>query len=138
MSFFEELASYLEDQDATFVFDTEAGRNTFVGVLPPEPDTCISFVGLPGTNIMAQRDVKGLHFPRYQIITRSKDFEEAAELFEKARAVLHGVIAKNIGEYRLMRSHAEQEGGPIGEDDQGRFEYSCNFIAEYYKIPETP
>ncbi len=137
-SFFDELAQFLEDGDATFVFTNETGRNTFVGVLPPEPNDCISIVGLPGTNIMAQRDVKELHFPRYQIIVRSTDYEAGAAMLEKARVVLHGVIGQSLTTWHLMRSHAEQEGGPIGEDDQGRFEFSCNFIAEYYQIPEAP
>jgi len=136
-SFYDELASKL-DADGVGVFDVETDRNIFAGVLPATPDKAVAILGLPGANLTAQRDIKDLNFPRFQVVTRDKDFEVAADLLVKVRNSLHGLIGVNLTSWHIMRCHAEQEGGPIGEDDDGRYEFSINFTAEYYSIPEAP
>jgi hypothetical protein len=133
-SFYDEIATKLDTDVAALIFTAETGRNVFLGVLPADPDTCVALFGLPGTNIMDQRDVPGLQFPRFQFITRSADYEEAATLLQSIRSSLHGLIGYNTSHYRIMRCHAEQEGGPLGQDDQGRFEFSINFMAEYHVL----
>jgi len=137
-SFYDELATKLDTDVAAFIFTADSGRNVFLGELPATPNACVAFFGLPGTNIMAQRDVAGLQFPRFQIITRSPDFEEAATFMQSVRDSLHGLIGLTTSHYRILRCHAEQEGGPLGQDDQGRFEFSINFMAEYHVLPVTP
>lgn len=134
-SFHDELASKLAGDVEALEFDNEDGRNVFVGELPATPDTCVAIFGLPGENIMDQRDIPELTFPRFQLITRSADYEEAAALLFEARKSLHGLIGYNLPSWHIMRNHAEQEGGPLGQDAQGRFEFSINFTAEYYAKP---
>lgn len=135
-SFYDEIATKLDTDNADLISTNEAGRNVFTGVLPAEPNTCVAIFGLPGTNIMAQRDVAELQFPRFQIVTRSNDYEEAGDLLQQVRESLHGLIGYALPTWKILRCHAEQEGGPIGEDKEGRFEFSINFMAEHYKIPE--
>lgn len=134
-SFYDELASHLENLDNTFIYASNTDRNVFTGVLPQSPDDCVAFFGLPGTNLTAQRDIPDLHFPRIQVLCRSVDYETGSDYLERVRAALHGIIAQDLTEWHIMRLHAEQEGGPIGQDDQGRFEFSITFMGEYYKIP---
>lgn len=134
-SFLDEVASKMAAEVDGLVFDNENGRNVFVGELPAEPNTCVAFFGLPGDNLMAQRDIPELTFPRFQIITRSADYEEAATLLYGVRTSLHGLIDYHLPSWRIMRLHAEQEGGPLGQDAQGRFEFSINMIAEYHALP---
>lgn len=131
-SFFDELLSYADSQKASIVFDNATGRNTFLGELPATPDDCIALIGLVGTTLNAARDVPGLQFPRFQIITRSKDFETAASLLQDVREALHGLIGHDLTDYRVLRCHAEQDGGPLGQDEQGRYEFGINMIAEYH------
>ncbi len=131
-SFFDELLSYLDTQASSIVFDNATGRNTFLGELPASPDTCVALLGLVGTTVNAARDVPGLQFPRFQIITRSKDFETASTLLQDVRSALHGLIGHDLTDYRVLRCHAEQDGGPLGQDEQGRYEFGINMIAEYH------
>jgi len=138
-SFLDELCAYLEDQDASFVFNTDAGRNTFAGTYPDSPANLTALIGTTGSNIQAQRDVKELTFPRFQLVVRDEDYETAATKFEAARGILHGIIGVTLTTKTLLRCHAEQEGGPIGQDKEGRYEFVGNFNAEYYITPEeTP
>lgn len=132
-SFLDNIGSYLDTNNASMVFNTDSGRNVFTE-LPADPDTCVALLGLPGTTLGQARDVAGLTFPRFQVITRSKDYETAAALMKEVRDTLHGKIGITLANYRLLRCHAEQDGGPIGQDEQGRHEFSINMIAEYHAL----
>lgn len=113
----------------------------FVNKQPGEPDDCIALFGLLGTFIGEQRDVAELKFPRFQLVTRAVDYNDASDQFEAARTALHGKIGLILPHgvntatdpyIRIMRMHVESEGGPLGEDDKGRSEFSCNFVVEYH------
>lgn len=132
MSFFEDLATYLDTQNASLVYTNESGRNVFVATLPDTPNDCIALLGLSGTTIGQARDVKELVFPRLQVITRAVEFEDAATLMETVRSTLHGMLGVSLSNYRVLRMHAEQEAYPIGTDDQDRFEFSMNLTGEYH------
>ena len=132
-SFLDNIGSYLDTNNAEIIFDADAGRNTFTE-FPPEPDTCIVLLGLVGSTLSQSRDVKGLQFPRFQVYVRSKNYETAADLMAKVRNTLHGMIGVNLANYRVLRCHAEQDGGPIGQDEQGRHEFSINMIAEHHAL----
>ncbi len=137
-SFYDELATKL-DSDGVGTFTDDAGRDIYAGVFPAAPDDCLAILGLPGANVTAQRDVPGLNFPRFQVVVRNKDFELGAAKLDAVRTSLHGIIGQDLTNWHIMRCHVEQEGGPIGEDDQGRYEFSINFTAEYYAItPVAP
>jgi hypothetical protein len=134
-SFLDEMASKMAAEVETLKFDNDAGRNVFVGELPATPDTCVAFFGLPGDQLTAVRDIPALTFPRYQVLVRSEDYETGADLLTAVRTSLHGMIDYRLPHWRVMRNHAEQEGSPIGEDGQGRFEFTINFVSEYHELP---
>lgn len=131
-SFFDELGSYIDTNAALVVFDNATGRNFFLNELPPDPETAAAIFGQNGTTLGAARDVPGLNFPRFQIVARAKAYEDAAALMTQIRNAIHGLIGVNTSSYRILRCHAEQEASPLGQDAQGRHEFSCNFIAEYH------
>lgn len=106
------------------------GTDIFIGELPATPDDCIALFGLPGNYIGDQREVASLQFPRFQVICRATSYDTASQKMQNVRSKLHGIYSVDIGSWRILRCHAEQEGGPIGSDDQNRFEFSINFISE--------
>lgn len=139
LDFLDELARHLIVQ----VDSLTEGQNIFVNQLPQSPNDCVTLWGLIGTTVQAQRDVPGLQFPRFQLLVRAGDYNEAADLFQACRTALHGMIGVNLPAgfdpeedpyIRVMRCHVETEGGPIGRDDQGRSEFTCNFLAEYHHV----
>lgn len=128
------ICTYLDAANVG-VYDTDSGRNIFKAVLPPEPNNCIALIGLDGNIIGENRDVADLIFPRFQIIVRNEDFDTGAAKLKEVRDTLHGMINVFLPDdsapyWRVLRCHAYQEGGSIGNDDQGRFEFSINFAAE--------
>ncbi len=136
LDFLDEIARYLDSLGIV----TE-GTDVFVNKQPGDIDNCVSLFGLVGPTVQAQRDVPGLQFPRFQVIVRNTDYNDASEKFQAVRSALHGIIQQILpvgvntattAYIRVMRCHADQEGGPIGEDDKGRSEFSCNFTAEYH------
>lgn len=138
-SFLDTLCGYLEDQDASFVFNDQTEENpinTFVGVYPDSPNDLTALIGIVGSNIQAQRDVKELSFPRFRLVVRDDSYENGDAIFTTARNILHGLIGVTIGTKRILRCHVEQEGGPIGQDDQGRYEFVCTMNAEWHEIVE--
>lgn len=127
-NFYYEVADYLASSTAPDL--GAVGTDIFNEELPASPDNCIAVFGLPGQVIGDQREVASLTFPRFQVIVRNKDFALGAAKLADIRSKLHGLYGVDIGSYRVLRCHAEQEGGPIGSDDQNRFEFSINFVAE--------
>lgn len=127
--FYDELASFLEDEGVG-IYDTAAGRNIYTYKLPPDPDACIALLGLTGFPLGESRDVPSLHFPHFQVIVRNPDADLGAAKLEAVRTVLHGLLGEILPHWRILRCHADSEGGPIGSDEQGRFEFSINFTAE--------
>lgn len=133
------VADYLEANGVTPVK---------TGIQPGEPANCVALLGLQGNTVQGNRDVPGLEFPRFQAVIRNEDYEDAATQFRALRTLLHGKIglilpvgAQTDPEeadpdpyVRVLRMHADQEGGPIGEDDKGRYEFSINFAAEIHYV----
>lgn len=128
--FLNELADYLEDQSVGTVATVSNSGNIFIGKLPASPNNCIALLGLPGTILADSRDVASLNFPRFQVLIRNEDYSDGAQKLIAVRTALHGLLGYYLPHWRIMRCHAEQEGGPIGSDDQDRFEFTINFIAE--------
>ena len=135
IDFLDALANYLIDESVV-----ETGH-IFVNKLPPDPNDCVALLGLVGPTSDTTRDVPGLQFPRFQAIIRAVDYNDANDKYQAVRAAMHGIVGitlpadanVNTDPYiRVMRCHTDQDGGPIGEDDQGRTEFSVNFTAEYH------
>lgn len=131
--FLNELASYLEDQGVG-TYDADAGRNIFTGEHPADPDNCVSLIGLPSGSLGQSRDIPELQFPRFQAIVRNASYDTGSTKLQAVRTALHGKLEDDLGltSWRVLRLHADQEGGPIGDDGQGRFEFSINFSAEVH------
>lgn len=128
--FLDQLAVYLEANGVTTVK---------TAIQPSDPAICTTLLGLPGSTVQSNRDVAELQFPRFQAIIRNPDYDEASEQYRIVRELLHGMLGVNLPVgvntsttpyVRVMRCHADQEGGPIGDDEQGRYEFSINFTAE--------
>lgn len=131
-NFLDEIADYL------ILSGVAPSENIKVNVLVAEPDTCVALLGLPGTVIGENRDVPDLKLPRFQVITRAADFNDASDLMDKVREALHNKIGLLLPHFRVMRIHAEQDGGPIGQDTLGRSEFSINFNTEYHLTDSLP
>ena len=142
LDFLDEIARHLDVQNLV----TE-GTDVFVNELPDDPANCVAIFGLIGTTVQQQRDVPGLQFPRFQLIVRNTDYNDGADKFQAIRSALHGIIGRTLPAsantatdpyIRVMRCHIETDGGPLGRDDKGRTEFSCNFIAEYHHYDPAP
>lgn len=142
LDFLHEIGKYLDDQNVGTIND-----DITINVQPADIDNCVSLFGLPGTTLSQARDVPGLQFPRFQAVIRNTDYNDAGDKHQAVRAALHdkiglilpvGVNVATDPYIRVMRCHAEQEGGPIGEDSQGRHEFSINFMAQYHHYDPTP
>lgn len=136
LDFLDEIAAFLQYKSCG-----TTGTNIFVNKQPGDVDNCISIFGLPGTHMGAGRDIAAMQFPRFQIIVRNTDYNDAADKFQAVRTALHGLIGQILPYnatvatdpyIRVLRCHAESDGGPIGEDEKGRAEFSINFDAEYH------
>lgn len=132
--FLMELASWLEDQGIG-VFDTESGRNIFVNTHPASPSNCVSLIGQPGPTIGEQKSIPSLHFPRFQAVIRNTSYTAGSDKAAAVRTALHGKNRIILPHWRIMRCHADAEVQPIGEDAQGRYEFSINFSAELNSEP---
>lgn len=130
-AFLDEVAEILETAGVG-VWASNTGRNIFVGQLPPSPDNCTALLGLPGPNIGVQRDVSALNFPRFQALVRNTDYTLGDAKLRDVRNALHGLLGARLTDWYILRCHADQEGGPIGQDEEGRYEFSINFTAEMY------
>ncbi len=128
-AFLNEIASYLDDEGVGN-FETAAGRDIFVGKEPPLPNNCISILEPRGQLIGEARDVQSLHFPRFSVLVRNEDYDDGEAVVQEVRTALHGLINESLPNWRVLRCHAESEPEGLGDDDQGRFGFLINFVAE--------
>ena len=128
--FLNELAAYIDTQSSSLIYTSDTGRNLVVGKLPDKPDNCVALLGLFGTTIDDAREIRTLQFPRFQALIRATTYDAASDLHQTVRTTLHARYGVILPHWRILACHAEQEGGPIGQDDKGRYEFSINFIAE--------
>lgn len=124
--FLDETADYLATQGIGTV-----GTDIFVGDVPPDPNNLVSLFGITGSNLNRDsRQVGTLHFPRFQVFVRNTDYANASAKLEAVRTALHAKYGIALPNWRIMALHADQEGGPIGKDGEGRFEFTINLTAE--------
>lgn len=129
------LAVFLESAGVTAV---KTGKQ------PAKPVNCTTLLGLQGPTVQAQRDVPELQFPRFQALIRNSSYEDASDEHQLVRETLHGLapgtllpVGVNTATQpyvRVLRCHADQEGGPIGQHPDGGYEFSINFTAEIHHV----
>lgn len=128
--FYSEIASYLDDEGVG-TYESETGRNIFRNRLPATPDDALAIFAIPGSQVpIGSRDVSTLQFPRFQIIVRSVSYDDGADMLAAVRTALHAKNDITLPNWRVLKCMADQEGGPIGHDDQNRNEFAINFSAE--------
>lgn len=127
--FLNEVAKYLQDQSVG-IYTTDATRNIFVGKIPSKTVECIVLLGLPGNIPNDARQVNSLGWPRFQVFIRSESYDDASDLLTAVKTALHAKYGVILPHWRIMACHEDQEGGPIGQDEKGRFEFSINFTCE--------
>ncbi len=131
-TFWDDVAFYLEDEGLG-----TAGSDIKVGKLDSEPNNQICILGLPGFE-QPSRYIREFIYPRFQIIIRNTDYDLGVAKLMAVREKLHVKIGIMFGAHYVLRCHAEQEGGPIGSDEEGRYEFSINFTAQArYVTPDS-
>lgn len=123
--FLNEIADYMETAGVGTV-----ATDIFIGEQPADPNDCVAIFGLPGEVIGDQREVASLQFPRFQVVIRNSDYDAGSAKLQDVRDTLHSKYGLQLPSWRVLRMAADQEGGPIGSDDQNRFEFSINFTCE--------
>lgn len=124
-NFWDDIADYLQDQGVGTV-----GTDIFVGKAPPTPDSLIAIIPSNAGSAAPNMYIRDLIYPRFQVYIRNEDWSAGADKLYEVRQALHVKIGLALNNHRALRIHAQQEGGPIGEDGQGRSEFSINFAAE--------
>ena len=125
--FVDDVADYLAAQGV--VTSGGAGNNVYVGHYPDDPDNIVAVLGLEGGQL-PNPNVAALIYPRFQVIIRNTDYAAGGTKLRQVRDALHVKIGISFDNYRVLRMHCQQEGGPIGQDEKGRYEFSINFYAQ--------
>lgn len=128
--FLSQLADYLESQGLGYATEQPGNPvDIFVGKQPATPDNCISILGNLGAR-QPDANIAELMYPRFQILVRNTDYLTGSAKLHDVRTALHDKIALSLTNYFIYFIRADQEGFPIGEDEQGRPEFSINFSSE--------
>lgn len=126
-SFLDQLSAYVA-ANVTGLHDTGANVNVFVGKYPATPDVVVGFLGSLGQK--PHIDVGALEYPRFQIVVRHTDYITGETLIRAIRTLLHDKLAIALTNFYCYRIQAESDIIPLGQDDQGRDEFSINFSAQ--------
>ena len=124
MSFLDDVIQFIETANVA-VF----GADMFAGNYPSTaPEQCILVKASGG---WAPNLYVPIRHPTIQVLSRAPHSPEAEAKLREVYNLFHGETAKHnytIGSYRVLVSQAMQEPGDIGPDQQGRSEWSANFI----------
>lgn len=125
--FLSDVAEYLADQGLGNT--TGSNVDIFVANLPDDPANCIALFGLQGGQL-PNPNVREFFYQRFQVIIRNTDYETGGAKMMAVRNALHVKIGIDFDNFKVLRCHAQQDGGPIGQDKKGRFEFSINFDSQ--------
>lgn len=123
--FLDDIGEYLAGNG---IGQTTTPSDIFIGVWPADPNSCVGVFGLPGDQ--PSSDIADFIYPRFQILVRDPDYDTASAKVAAIRALLHVKIGLQLDNFYVLRCHAAQEGQPIGEDSNGRSEFSINFRSQ--------
>ncbi len=125
--FVDDVAVYLGTQG---IGNTSgASVNVFAGKYPDTPDNIVAVLGLEGGQ-QPNSNVREFIYPRFQVVIRNTDYDTGASKFQAVRTALHVLIGADFAHHKVLRCHVQSDGGPIGQDDKDRYEWSINFYAQ--------
>ena len=111
-------------------YEDGAGGNVFVGFLPAMPHRVVSVFPTGGYDADSKLPYDN---PTVQLIVRGdEDPRWALEMWDLVYARLQGMRNVTLPNGLYVISFLAQQSGPvhIGKDDNGRFQYGLNLIAE--------
>ena len=127
MGVLEELGAYLDAQSTRFT----AGTNLFYNWLPSEPGTAASIIetgGLPPAYTFGG-DLPKYENQRVQVMCRSTSSTRARGNMNDAWVQLQEIENETLSSRSWLRVSAVQSPFSLGQDDQGRWLFACNFEA---------
>lgn len=126
-SFVDDIATYLGTQGLGSL--TTGTPTIFADRYPATPANIVAVLNTPG-NQTPSKDVAALQYPSFQVVVRHADYDTAADNLASVRAALHGKIGLTLANHYALRIHARTEGGCLGQDTEGLWEFSITFDAE--------
>ncbi len=126
-----EIARFLHDNKVGILDEVGKAGDIFYSRLPNSPDNCISIFQNSGLEPDPFNEYKT---PAIQIIVRSVNPLEGIERGQRIINMLNGFNDSSFvsGGLYIVDSDAQQSAPqPIGQDKNGRYEYSFNFLIEY-------
>lgn len=100
------------------------GTNLFIGIMPDDPDSCISlyeYAGAEPIEVLRNNNAT-LERPSVQVLVRAtrNDYPTARDLIEAARDTLTGITDETISNVRFLRVSALSSINAVGLDDNER------------------
>lgn len=128
VDFLAQVADYLAGSGMGETNEANGTVNIFCGIYPADPDNAIALLGLPAQTPSV--DIPDFEYPRFQVVVRNTDYQTAAQVLRDVRGLLHDKLAVTLTNFYCLYIRSEQDGGPIGQDDKGRYEFTINFTAQ--------
>lgn len=116
----DDIADYLAGQGIGTV-----GTDIFVGRVFGDPDNMVVVLatGGPQPNV----NIAGLKEYTFQVFIRNTSYSAGNTKLEAVRTALQVKINLSLANHRALNILAQSEGGHIGQDEEGRDEFSINF-----------
>lgn len=133
MNFSTQVARFLQANGFGIYKESGVGGNIFSQTSPAAPDESISIYTQGGP----PRDRTGTYnIVAVQILirTKPKDPRDGETLANRIVEALNGYSSKQLiagGNYIIDTEAVQSYANNIGQDENGRFEYSQNFLIEY-------
>lgn len=118
----DDLLNYAEAQGLGTI-----GVNLFASRTPQNPDNCMS-ISLSG-GPAPDRYLPTAN-PTFQVLIRTKEYDQGAERMAAVRSVFHRKANIMMGSTYVYYTALTAEGGPIGNDTEGRELFSLNFQSQ--------
>lgn len=127
-----EIAIYLDNLEILEFDETGLTGNTFINTLPSQPDELIGIYLKGGTEPDIWNNYRS---PGVQFIVRgTEDPRWANQKAEEIYEALNGLSSIQLGVFYLVGCFGEQSSAiHIGQDGNGRHEFSINFQLEVKK-----
>ena len=104
------------------------GTDIFVGKLVDSPNDQIAVFPTGGGAPSAY--IADIHEPTFQVLIRNDDFDAGNTILRSVRTALHKKINLTLTNFVALNILAASEGGAIGQDERGLYEFTINFSAK--------